>query len=158
MDGGKVSGSRTNVLIISNLRTTDAGAYYLKVSNRVGSVTSSNATLTVVGHHTGNDNASILNNLLAGVTSAKPAAVTAQAVLGTVPAPLNIGALVRNSDGSVTLNGTAPAGSNCVVQASVDLTAWSGIATNTADINGQWSAKDTAAAAHPVRFYRAATP
>jgi hypothetical protein len=164
VDGAKVSGSQTNVLIISNLRTTDAGAYALKVSNRVGSVTSSNATLIVVGHHGsgggGTDNVALLAQLLGGKTAAKVAATTAlkTANVGILPAPLNIGALVRNSDGSVTLNGTAPAGSNCVVQASVDLTAWSGIATNTADINGQWSATDNAAAAHPVRFYRATTP
>ena len=155
VDGAKVSGSQSNVLVISNLRLTDAGKYFVKVSNRVGSVTSSNATLTVVGHHTGNDNASFLSNLLAGKTVAKSAAVTAQAVLGTVPAVLDFSGIIRNADGSVTLTGTGPAGSNCVVQASADLTAWNGIATNTIDAGGQWQMTDTTRA--DIRFYRLKT-
>ena len=155
VDNAKVSGSQSNVLIISNLRLTDAGAYSVKVSNRVGSVTSSNATLTVVGHHIENDNVSFLSNLLAGKTVTKSVAVTAQAVFGAVPAAFDFSGIVRNADGSFSLTGTGPAGSNCVVQASADLTAWNNIATNTIDAGGQWQMTDTTRA--NIRFYRLKT-
>ena len=45
--GGVFSGSATNVLIISNVQTNDTGSYTVIVTNLAGSVTSSNADLTV---------------------------------------------------------------------------------------------------------------
>jgi uncharacterized delta-60 repeat protein len=46
-DGGKISGSRTPTLTLSNVFGADAGGYSLVVSNASGSSTSSVATLTV---------------------------------------------------------------------------------------------------------------
>jgi Immunoglobulin domain/Immunoglobulin I-set domain len=161
-DGASISGSQTSTLTISQLSFNDAGAYAVRVSNRAGSVTSSNALLIVVGHHSGgdngNDNVVSLKKLLS--LKAKPVAkVNALAgVIIVTPATPAIANLAFNSDSSVTLTGTAPAGSNCVVQASSDLSAWTSIVTNTADNHGQWSATDNSAAAQPVRFYRAVVP
>jgi len=47
-DGGNVSGSATATLSLSNLSTADQASYSVVVSNRLGNVTSSNATLTVI--------------------------------------------------------------------------------------------------------------
>ena len=47
-DGGNISGALANVLTIANLTTNDSGAYYLAANNAAGSVTSTNAVLTVV--------------------------------------------------------------------------------------------------------------
>jgi hypothetical protein len=144
-DGGTVSGSQTATLTISNLRSADAGAYAIKVSNRVGSVTSSNALLTVVAPHHGGDG------------GGKTAAATAPAVIGFVPVPV-IAGLIRNTDGSITLNCAGTAGSNYVARASADLANWTSLATNTAPTGGQWQVNDAAAATLPARFYRLATP
>ncbi len=46
-DGGNVSGAKTNTLALSNITAADAGNYTLVVTNSLGSVTSSVATLTV---------------------------------------------------------------------------------------------------------------
>lgn len=46
-DGGNVSGSATATLTLSSISTTDAASYSVSVSNNLGSVTSSAATLTV---------------------------------------------------------------------------------------------------------------
>ena len=46
-DGGPISGAATNVLTISNVQTNYAGTYLVIITNAVGSVTSSNAILTV---------------------------------------------------------------------------------------------------------------
>ncbi len=46
-DGGNISGSATSALIISNVSTINAGAYSVIVSNSLGSVTSTNAILSV---------------------------------------------------------------------------------------------------------------
>ena len=48
MDGGNISGAISNVLTISNVQTTDSGSYSVIVTNLGGSVTSSNAVLTVI--------------------------------------------------------------------------------------------------------------
>jgi hypothetical protein len=46
-DGGNISGSSTSTLVISNVSNTDQAPYNVIVSNAIGSVTSSVATLTV---------------------------------------------------------------------------------------------------------------
>ena len=48
VDGGAISGSATNVLTISGVVAGSAGTYSVVASNAVGSVTSSNATLTIL--------------------------------------------------------------------------------------------------------------
>lgn len=46
-DGGNISGSLTGVLTISNVQSTNAGTYYVVISNPANSLTSSSAVLTV---------------------------------------------------------------------------------------------------------------
>ncbi|HTY88688.1 MAG TPA: immunoglobulin domain-containing protein [Candidatus Acidoferrum sp.] len=48
VEGGNISGATTNVLTLSNVQTNDAGIYTVIVTNPGGSVTSSNALLTVL--------------------------------------------------------------------------------------------------------------
>ena len=48
-DDGRISGSLSNVLSISNIQTNDSGSYWLVASNAVGAVTSATATLDVLG-------------------------------------------------------------------------------------------------------------
>ena len=142
-DGGNISGSLTAVLTVANLTTNDAGAYALAVSNVAGSITSSNAILVVRiggggggGGGGGTDNLRTQNSLAAAVV---------------LQPPLVIGQIVRNADGSITLNCSGTAGSNYVVQASADLAAWTDISTNAAG-GGQWQVTDTTRASS--RFYR----
>ena len=47
-NGGRISGATSNVLTIAATTTNDAGGYSVVVSNTVGSLTSSAATLTVL--------------------------------------------------------------------------------------------------------------
>jgi alpha-tubulin suppressor-like RCC1 family protein len=47
-DGGNVSGTATSTLTLTNVQTSDAGAYSVVVTNAFGSITSSNAVLTVL--------------------------------------------------------------------------------------------------------------
>jgi uncharacterized repeat protein (TIGR03803 family) len=48
VDGGNVSGTTTNILSITGISDSDAGTYSVVLTNSDGSVTSSNATLTVI--------------------------------------------------------------------------------------------------------------
>ena len=47
VNGGQISGATTNVLTISNAQTTNSGTYMVVITNLAGSVTSSNADLSV---------------------------------------------------------------------------------------------------------------
>lgn len=47
-DGGHVSGSSSRVLLLNNVSLADMGSYSLVVSNSLGAVTSSSASLTVI--------------------------------------------------------------------------------------------------------------
>ena len=49
VNGGNISGANTNALTITNISNSDAASYSVIVSNFYGTVTSSNATLTVLG-------------------------------------------------------------------------------------------------------------
>jgi hypothetical protein len=49
VDGGQINGAISNVLTISNVQLTNNGNYTVTITNLVGSVTSSNAVLTVIG-------------------------------------------------------------------------------------------------------------
>ncbi len=50
-DGGGITGSATSSLTIDNVTPGDGGAYSVMVSNAAGSVTSSNASLTIITGH-----------------------------------------------------------------------------------------------------------
>jgi uncharacterized repeat protein (TIGR03803 family) len=52
VDGGAISGSATSTLTISNVTAVNAGIYAVAISNALGSVTSSNANLTVLSAST----------------------------------------------------------------------------------------------------------
>src|SRR5207253_2404517 len=47
-NGGSINGAATSSLVLSNLQAAQAGSYSIFVSNALGSVTSSNALLTVL--------------------------------------------------------------------------------------------------------------
>jgi hypothetical protein len=47
VNGSRISGATSNVLIINNAQTSDSGSYTVSVTNLAGSVTSSNAVLNV---------------------------------------------------------------------------------------------------------------
>jgi hypothetical protein len=47
-DNGRITGSQSNVLVITNVQFTDAGTYLVSVSNMVGGVVSQPATLVVL--------------------------------------------------------------------------------------------------------------
>jgi hypothetical protein len=143
VDGGNISGSFTSALTVANVTTNDSGAYALTVSNAVGSVTSSNAMLVVRGRYSGGgggtDNVRAQNSL---------------ANVVTIP-PLFITQIIPNMDGGFTLNCSGTPGSNYVVQASANLSAWTDISTNAADTGGQWQTTDPVHA--NSRFYRLKT-
>ncbi len=48
VDGGQINGAISNVLTISNVQLTNSGSYTVTVTNLAGSMTSSNALLTVI--------------------------------------------------------------------------------------------------------------
>ncbi len=143
-DGGNISGALTSVLTVDNLTTNDSGVYSLTVSNVVASITSSNATLFVGrggnGGGGGTDNLRTQTNLSAA---------------STPQPPLVIAQIICNPDSSFTLACSGMAGSNYVAQASSDLTTWTDISTNAADVNGQWQVTDTTHAS--CRFFRLKT-
>ena len=51
-DAGNIFGSATNTLIVTNALFSNAGSYWVLVSNAYGSVTSAVATLTIVAVQT----------------------------------------------------------------------------------------------------------
>lgn len=118
-----------STLTISNATPADGGSYNLTVSNAVGSVTSSSATLIVLG----NIVPATLNILTGGAGGTGGSGMT-------------------SSGFNVQLSG--PAGSNYVIEASTDLKNWVPISTNAAP-SGSVSYTDTAATNFPSRYYRA---
>ena len=142
-DGGNLSGSLSSVLIIANLTTNDSGTYALTVGNVAGNITSSNATLLVRGRSSGGGGGT--DNL-----RTQPAVVVAL--------PPVIAQILRNADGSITLNCGGTTGTNYVMQASADLVNWASLSTNAPAASGQWQVNDPAAATLPARFYRLKQP
>jgi hypothetical protein len=63
---------------------------------------------------------------------------------------------VSHSTAQFVLNG--PSGSNCVIQTSPDLLAWSPLLTNAIPVGGSLLVNDPAAATNGSRFYRAVLP
>ncbi len=69
-DNGRVIGSQTNTLLVTNLETNDRGTYQLVVTNFYGSVTSIIASLTILRSHISPGNVlSAWGNNYAGLTS-----------------------------------------------------------------------------------------
>jgi hypothetical protein len=165
-DGGNVYGATSNVLTVAALTTKDAGNYSLAVTNFAGGIVSSNAVLTIFvpskngggGDDEVNDNIAIshnaqLINVSAAVSAALPALqISRAAAVGISPKTS------QAAVGGWMLTATGTPGATYVLQASSDLTIWTGIATNTADANGVWQAADPESATVPARFYRLATP
>jgi hypothetical protein len=82
-----------------------------------------------------------------------------QVVVTSAPnLPHSVTGLVRNDDGTVTVNFNGTSNVQYSVQVSTNLTDWVSVQTNTAGEGGFWSYTDPDAANHPVRFYRAARP
>jgi arylsulfatase A-like enzyme len=99
-DGGNISGANTATLTISNLLQTHAGNYSVTITNSLGSVTSSLATLTV------NDPAIVTQPC----TQVLPAGATAMfRVVAAGTAPLSYQWL---KEGSALVNGAKIAGAN----------------------------------------------
>jgi len=74
---------------------------------------------------------------------------------------VTISNIVRNANGSMTLNFIGFPGSTNQVQMATNLTppvAWQSISTNVAGINGLWQFTDTNAGGSRIRFYRSITP
>jgi len=61
-DGGNVSGSHSNVLVLTGVSSSDAGSYYVTVSNNVAQVDSSMATLTVLDPYISTQPVSVTTN------------------------------------------------------------------------------------------------
>lgn len=122
-----IGASATSSLIIKNFSTSTAGNYTVKVANKSGSVTSSNAVVISLGSVVGNT----VSNLVSVVTSA-----TGMVAKG------------------FKLQFTAPIGSNVVIQATSDMSNWSSISTNTCT-TGSVTITDAVAKVVSCRFYRA---
>ena len=164
VNGGNISGSTSNVLTVSALTTKDAGNYSLAVTNFAGGIISSNAVLTVFVPTTGggggggeNDHVSILHhpklNTSATVSAALPSLQISRAATARISPKASLPAAA-----GWTLTAAGTPGATYVLQASSDLTIWTGIATNAADASGVWQATDPESATVPARFYRLATP
>jgi hypothetical protein len=150
VDGGNIFGSVSNVLTVANLTANDSGAYYLTVNDAVGSVTSSNAVLTVVTRKSSGDDDDEQEH---------HALVQFQSITSIVPVlPPVIANLARNVNGGVTLSCSGAAGSNYVLQASSNLTDWTSLSTNMVPASGEMQVDDPDAATLPCRFYRLTTP
>jgi len=135
-----IPGATNTIFRLSRISSSNAGTYFVVITNLAGRVTSASASLTVQtqsgGGDGGTDNLRINNSA---------------SVLTVAPLQPFIAQLLRNPDGSITLNCSGTAGSNYVVQASADLTSWLDISTNTA-AGGQWQMMDNTRA--NSRFYR----
>jgi hypothetical protein len=145
-----VAGETNFVFQIASVQASDAGIYYAVAKNFAGSATSIGATLTALVKGDDGENDKVVTHTVAA-TAVK---VLSQATIAPPP-PLVIGSFLQNADGSFTLNCRGTPGTNYLVEASADLTAWIGISTNTADANGLWQITDTTRA--PSRFYRLKT-
>ena len=145
-DTTRISGSRSNILTIVNLRASDSASYSLTAYNFAGNTTSATAVLNISNQDSESDRSA---NLVA--------APAAQAAVLPVT-PLRINEINLQSDGRISLKAVGPAGAIYVLQASGDLKDWKDISTNTLDANGESTVTDSAAANLPTRFYRLTIP
>jgi subtilisin family serine protease len=66
--------------------------------------------------------------------------------------------LAAIADGSFQLHVSSAPNQTCVIQASTNLTDWTGIFTNATSAAGTFDFTDLTSASHPYRFYRAVAP
>ena len=93
-DGGNVSGSATATLSLSNLSASDQAGYTVVVSNKLGSVTSSNATLTVIA------GLPVTNGLVARYDAQKITGLTDGATITNWPDSSGNGNTATNAGGT----------------------------------------------------------
>jgi len=124
-NGTNLPGATAQYLTLTNVTRDDAATYALRVSNAYGSVTSSNATLTVL----------------------------VPQLLGSIQ-PLEGGGLElfsRDANGGLLASGNLPA---FEAQASEDLFNWVTLTNCLSVTNGALRLRDPEGTIHPQRFYR----
>lgn len=146
VNGGNISGARTAALTVAGLHRSDGGVYFLRATNMAGTITSSNAVLTVKPVSRPDDN-----------NDSSDAIVLLQASAASTPTPPTL-QITTNPDGSITLAvvGGQP-GADCILEATDALTTptpWSDLGTNRVAEDGSCLLSDPHAAEHTTRFYR----
>jgi len=116
----------TSTLTLSNVTSSSAGNYSVRIQNDAGTVTSSNALLVI--QNTSLSNAVVRVNILSQGSG--------------------------KTNNGFRLQLLKPANSNCVIEASSDLSVWTPIGTNT-DAATNTYYLDSAATNFPLRYYRA---
>jgi len=136
VDGGKISGSATSSLTISNIANKDGGQYSVLVTNAYGSVLSSNAALT------------ILKGKATAALAFDP--VTGAAIAVTVPEPPTLSVESRSS-GLLILWPADPA---WVLESSSDLSgeSWTPVTDAPTQAGDQYTVP--VQTSEPFRFYR----
>ena len=154
VDGGNVSGSATATLTLTDVQDADAAGYTVVITNAIGSVTSSNATLTV--------------------TEVAPAFVL-QPETGQTPASPIIRSIILTGDGNIMIAGNGGGGGGALagiaggtnagiyyVLASSNLltplTNWTLVATNQFDGEGNFIFTNPVPTNAPQMFYRLQSP
>ena len=151
-EDGIISGSTNTILTIINAQTNNSGNYTVIVTNIAGSVTSSNAILTVT-------------NILSGITvqptnqtvGMGPTVKSGINATGTI---LGIGSIIRSGDGSgnfiLSGGGGTSNGTYYVLTSSnplAPLNLWTSIATNQFDGNGYFIFTNAAQTNAAQQFY-----
>jgi hypothetical protein len=99
-------------------------------------------------------------NYTAVITSPYGSVTSSIVTLTVVSSPI-ISKIIRNTDGSVTLNLLTTPNTNSCVLATTNLATpvvWEPIHTNIAGADGSWQFTDMNVSNYPVRFYRTSTP
>ena len=157
VDGGNISGSITDVLTISDVQITNSGDYMVIITNIAGSVTSSNAILTVT-----NIPGVIVQptNQVVGVGPTVKSGIT---MPGT--ALLSFGSIIPSGDGGrgfiLSGGGGTGNGTYYVLTSSnplVPLNLWTSIATNQFDGNGNFIFTNAAQTNAAQQFYMLRIP
>ena len=163
-NGGNISGSFSNVLTITNVQTSNAGAYALTVRNPGAAVTSSNAVLKVVSakpSSSGDDEQEEEHDSNIVQSHSLPNAIISAKAIASIPPVLQISASNSSSVSSkisspqssgFVLTCTGTPGANYILQATDDLANWFNVSTNTADASGHCQMSDNTKSSS--RFYR----
>ena len=134
-----IKGATNSIFSLPAAKITDAANYFVVITNRAGSVTSSNVTLTVL-------------------TVALAMKATTLSTITTPPtAELKISC---NADGSMTLSLTGEPNTNYSLQAADDIATplWQTMGSGVSQPNGAWQLTDTNIVGSPLRFYRVIKP